>query len=204
MGTDNIGRVKVEGERSHAVLDTGANVNLITPGYVARRNFPVYPLSDLFGSARTSSIDGIGEARFDVVGYVIIQVKIDGIRGYKEDTVALVLKRDSEFAERVPILLGTPTLDRSLAVIKESEIDQLAVPWAKARIALLLRAHRFLIKRAAARLAKGKSIKAKKTAYQVAEEVAEESGYSSAEPTAEELREMRRDPLEFEEVVRAG
>ena len=61
--------------------------------------------------------------------------------GYDKDTVTLVLRNDSDFAEWVTVLLGTLTLDRVVQVIRESEIDTLAVLWAKARISLLIRAH---------------------------------------------------------------
>ena len=38
-----------------------------------------------------------------------------------------------------PVVLGTPTLFRVMEVIKESEINELAVPWAGSRLSWLMR-----------------------------------------------------------------
>ena len=38
-----------------------------------------------------------------------------------------------------PVVLGTPTLFRVMEVIKESEITELAVPWANSRLSWLMR-----------------------------------------------------------------
>ena len=42
------------------------------------------------------------------------------------------------FAHHVPIILGTPTTDRAIRALKESEIDRLATPWACVRKSTLL------------------------------------------------------------------
>ena len=39
---------------------------------------------------------------------------------------------------RVPIILGTPTISHIMNVIKEKEIDALAMPWVNAQVAYLL------------------------------------------------------------------
>ena len=50
----------------------------------------------------------------------------------------LIAWSSTEFAHKVPIILGTPTTDRAIAALKESEIDQLATPWACVRKSTLL------------------------------------------------------------------
>ena len=67
-----------------------------------------------------------------------MSVQIDGISGYNEDQVALVAHSSAEFAHHVPIILGTPTMDRAIKTLKESEIDKLATPWACVRKSTLL------------------------------------------------------------------
>ena len=57
-----------------------------------------------------------------------MNVQIEGISGYNEDQVALVACSSAEFAHHVPIILGTPTTDRAIKTLKESEIDKLATP----------------------------------------------------------------------------
>ena len=42
------------------------------------------------------------------MGYVIIWVQVDGVQGYNEDQIVLVILDLSNFAAWVPVILGTP------------------------------------------------------------------------------------------------
>ena len=70
-------------------------------------------------------------------GFVIMNVRVPCVRGYNEDQIAIVLE-DPEMKD-CPVVLGTPTLFRVMEVIKESEINELAVPWASSRLSWLMR-----------------------------------------------------------------
>ena len=50
--------------------------------------------------------------------------------------------------ERIPVILGTPSISHVINVIKEREVDTLVIPWLNARVAYLLS-----VWRAAARIA---------------------------------------------------
>ena len=63
---------------------------------------------------------------------------MDRVQGYDEDQIALIIPDFSHFANRVPIILGTPTIGQVVNVMKEAEMDALAMPWANARAAHLL------------------------------------------------------------------
>ena len=41
---------------------------------------------------------------------MVIEVQVDGVQGYDEDQIALIILHFSNFATRVPIILGTPPL----------------------------------------------------------------------------------------------
>ena len=70
-------------------------------------------------------------------GFVIMNVRVPCVKGYNEDQIAIVLE-DPEMKD-CPVVLGTPTLFRVMEVIKESEISELAVPWANSRLSWLMR-----------------------------------------------------------------
>ena len=72
------------------------------------------------------------------LGYIIIQVQVDGVQGYDEDQIALVILDTSNFTAQVPVILGTPTISHIVNVMKEEEIDTLVMPCANARVAHLL------------------------------------------------------------------
>jgi hypothetical protein len=80
-----------------------------------------------------------------ILGYTIFEVQIPGIKTYKEDHIALVVPDDSEFAQRVPIILGTCTTKRVLPHIKESEMDKLEEVWQDTKLNEMLQARRAVV-----------------------------------------------------------
>ena len=87
-----------------ALLDNGAQVNTITQKYVKEHSLPM-GLMD----SKVACI-GLGNAYTRPLGYVIIWVQVDGVQDYDEDQIALIILDFSNFAMRVPIILGTPTI----------------------------------------------------------------------------------------------
>ena len=118
------------------LLDTGANVNMITPECVVALGLQMGPLMDLREGGITIDQPFNYEGR--LIGYVIMSVKIDGISGYNKDQVALMACSSAKFTHHVPIILGIPTMDRAIATLKESKIDRLATLWACVRKSTLL------------------------------------------------------------------
>ena len=123
-----------------ALLDNGAQVNTITPRYVKEHSLPVGLITDFMG-AKVACI-GLGNAYTRPLGYMIVWVQVDGVRGYDEDQIVLIILDFSNFMVRVPIILGTLTIGRVVNVMREVEMDALAVPWANAREAHLLAVRR--------------------------------------------------------------
>ena len=72
------------------------------------------------------------------LGYIVIPVQVDIVQGYDEDQIALVIPDISYFAAQISVILGTPTISQVVNVMKEAEIDALAMPWANARVTHLL------------------------------------------------------------------
>ena len=98
--------------------------------------------NDLMG-AKVACI-GLGNAYTRPLGYVIIWVQVDGVWGYDEDQIALIILDFSNFAVRVPVILGTPTIGRVINVMREVEMDALAMPWANARAVHILAIRRMV------------------------------------------------------------
>ena len=72
----------------------------------------------------------------------MIWVQVDGVQGYDEDQIALVILDHSNFVAQIPVILGTPTIGQVINVMKEAEVDALVMLWANARVAHLLSVHR--------------------------------------------------------------
>ena len=120
------------------LLDTGANVNMITPECMMALGLQMGPLTDLCEGGIT--IDQPFNCKGQPIGYVIMRVQMDGISSYDEDQVTLIARSSAEFAHKVPIILGTPTTNQVIATLKESKIDELATLWACIRKNTLLQA----------------------------------------------------------------
>ena len=91
-----------------ALLNNGAQVNTIMLRCVNKHSLQVGLIMDLMGSRVTCV--GLGNAYTQPLGYVVIWIQVDGVRGYNEDQIALSIPDFSNFATRVPIILGTPTI----------------------------------------------------------------------------------------------
>ena len=122
-GVENVARVRINGESCVALLDIGAQINTITPKYVSGQLLQMGLITDLLG-AKVTCI-GLGNAYMRPLSYVVIRVQVDGGQGYDEDKIALVILDLSNFAARVPVILGTPTISYIISVMKEKEIDTL-------------------------------------------------------------------------------
>ena len=91
-----------------ALLDNSVQVNTITLRYVKEHSLLVGPITDLMGCKVTCT--GLGNTYTRPLGYVVIRVQVDGVQGYDEDQIALIIPDFSNFAMRVPVILGTPTI----------------------------------------------------------------------------------------------
>ena len=139
-GVKNVARLWINGESCMALLDNGAQINTIMPKYVSDHLLQMGPIIDLLGAKVTCV--GLGNAYMRPLGYIIIRVQVVGVQGYDKDQIALVIPELSNFAAQIPVILGTPTISHVINVMKEMEIDALAMPWANARVAHLLSVHR--------------------------------------------------------------
>ena len=72
-----------------ALLDNGVQVNTIMPRYVKEHSLQVGPITDLMGSKVTCI--GLGNAYTRPLGYMVIWVQLEGVQGYDEDQIALVI-----------------------------------------------------------------------------------------------------------------
>ena len=125
-----------EGRNFNAQVDSGSQVNTITPTLVQQYGFPVLPLEDLMDYPL--NLVGLGGTHTSLLRFVILRIQVWGITGYDEDAVFLVVPDESNFGWRVPLVVGTCTIGRIMNIIQESEIDSLATPWSTTRVARLL------------------------------------------------------------------
>ena len=64
--------------------------------------------------------------------FLMINVQIPCVKGYNEDQIAIVMEDPG--LKDFQVILGMATIYRVMEVIKESEISELAIPWASSRL----------------------------------------------------------------------
>ena len=102
-----------------ALLNNGTQMNTIMPNYVKSHSLEMGPIKDLIG-ARDACAD-LGNACTQPLGYIVVQVQVDGVQGYDEDQIALVVPNLLTFVERIPLILGTPTISHIVNIMKERD-----------------------------------------------------------------------------------
>ena len=138
IGPKNWGKALIDDELTTCLLDNGSQLNFITPAYAKHRRMDVMSLDVLAQEigGQLPPILGIGSIMVKPDGFVMMNVKVPGVKGYNEDQIAIIME-DLGMTD-CPVILGTPTIFRVMPVIKESEISELAVPWASSRVSWLL------------------------------------------------------------------
>ena len=139
IGPKNLGEALIDEELATCLLDNGAQLNFITPAYAHEQGMDIMSLGSLAQKVggKIPPIAGIGGIMVNPEGFVMMNVQILCVKGYNEDQIAILM--DNPELKDCPVILGTPTIFQVMEVIKESEISELAVPWASSRVSWLMR-----------------------------------------------------------------
>ena len=104
---------------------------------VCEHSLEVGPITDLMGSKATCV--GLGNAYTRLLGYVVIWVQVDRVWGYDEDQIALVIPDLLQVCSQSPCYPWNAYYSAEVVnVMREAEMDALAMPWVNARVAHLL------------------------------------------------------------------
>ena len=104
------------------MIDSGVRSNAVAPTYVKQHKMKVWPVHDLTMHPNSIPISGIG-GHTVALGYIIINVQVEGIPSHYEEQVALVIPNVSQQGMKVPVILGTPMIHQLCHQMKESEIE---------------------------------------------------------------------------------
>ena len=131
--TPETGQTLIDGEPVTALINNGAQVNTVMPSFVKKCGLVVGSIAELNKHRGQIPVSCSGGYYTEPIGYVMVQVQFPGIPSYDEDQVALVIRDGSEFSQRVLVIIGTPTIDRIVWALKESEMDTIPEERQRAR-----------------------------------------------------------------------
>ena len=98
-----MGYAIIDGWQEQVLIDSGAQSNTVTPAYVKEHKLKVGPVHDLALHPTLIPISGIG-GHMATLGYVIINVHVEGIPSYYEEQVALVIPNVTQLGLKVPVI----------------------------------------------------------------------------------------------------
>ena len=104
-------------------------MNLVTPEFIRDWGLDVGSIQDLNQHNGRIPLSGLGGRVTEPLGYVMLRVQIPYMLSYDEDQVALVVSEDSSFLRKCQVVLGTPTINRTIRAMKESEMENAPEAW---------------------------------------------------------------------------
>ena len=120
------------------LVDNGARVNSVTPAYVHQHKLGVRPISELDHTLNPFwdriPLVGLGGRQAEPLGFTLMRVQIEDMPHYDEQQVVFVLDDPSRFSTRIPVILGTPTINRVMQTMKEMEMHSAPMEWQAARV----------------------------------------------------------------------
>ena len=139
IGPKNLGKVLIDEELMTCLLDNGAQINFVTPAYAHKRGMDIMSLDRLAQEigGQIPPIVSIRGIMVEPEGFMMMNVQVPCVKGYNEDQIAIVMEDPG--LKDFQVILGTAMIYRVMEVIKESEISELAVPWASSQLSWLMR-----------------------------------------------------------------
>ena len=110
------------------LINSGAWSNAVTSTYMKEHKLKVGQVHDLALHPTVIPISSIG-GHMATLGYVIINIQVEGIPSYYEEQVALVIPNMTQLGLKVLVILGTPTIHQLCHQMKESEIQTALEEW---------------------------------------------------------------------------
>ena len=129
----NLGTTILDGVETTCLIDNGARVNLVTLEFIRDRGLDVGSIQELNQHNGCIPLSILGGRVTEPLGYMMLWVQIPYVLSYDKDQVALVVSEDSNFLRKCQVILGTPTINRAIRAMKESEMENAPEAWQSAQ-----------------------------------------------------------------------
>ena len=138
LSLENLGWAILDGVRTRVLVDNGTRVNSVTPAYIHQHKLGVRPISELDHTLNPFRdcipLVGLGGGWAEPLGFTLMRVQIEDMPHYDEQQVVFVLDDPSRFSARIPVILGTPTINWVMQTMKETEMHSAPTEWQTARV----------------------------------------------------------------------
>ena len=97
MGRANDAEIEIDGKISKALIDSGAEILMMSKGYCDEHRYEIQPLDWLV------PIEGSGGADVAYLGYVEVRMQILGISSFDQDVLMLISHTTTLYHKRIPL-----------------------------------------------------------------------------------------------------
>ena len=122
VGCANEAPVVVDGCEVTALVDSGAQVSTISVKLCEELDLEIQPLGQLL------ELEGTGGAAIPYLGFVEVNLQIPGVRRNNEDVLLLAIPTTT-YSKRVPVVVGSKIIDRTLSCMTVGELAKATATW---------------------------------------------------------------------------
>ena len=131
IGCANEAPVVVDGCEVTALVDLGAQVSTISARLCEELDLEIQPLGQLL------ELEGTGGAAIPYLGFVEVNLQIPGVRRYNEDVLLLAIPTMT-YSERVPVVVGSKIIDKTLSCMTVGELAKATATWRQAHFGAVM------------------------------------------------------------------
>ena len=131
VGCTNEALVVMDGCEVAALVDSGAQVSMMSAQLCEELGLKIQPLGQLL------ELEGTGSAAIPYLRFVEVNLQILGIRRYNEDVLLLAIPTTA-YTERVPVMVGSKIIDKALSCMTVGELTKATVTWQQAHFGAVM------------------------------------------------------------------
>ena len=132
FGRANEAKVEVNGISTTCLVDTGATVTIVNEGFCGQAGLRIHPLDQLV------TISAMGGTPIPYLGYAVATLEFPHIPNFSEEVVMLVISDTTDYAERVPLQIGTRVIAAVTETLTPEDIKHLDETWKQTYVGTLM------------------------------------------------------------------
>ena len=134
VGWSNEALVIIDEQKVTALIDSGTQVSSISSGFCKLLILEVHSLGRLL------ELEGTGGSAIPYLGYVEVNLQIQGTKGYNEESCCWSYQPQAT-PKRVPVMVGSKIIDQVMGMMTKGDLVRATVTWKQAQFVVVMSRH---------------------------------------------------------------